>query len=190
MDTIDEMIETGKRLMELGMIESSHSGNISVRKGEKFYIKKRGRIMWSMGRDDIVELDFKNEKNYEIASSEVYAHKSIYVHTDANAIIHAHTPYATVLSMFYEKIYPVDAEGKYYIDYIPVIISGDPVASKDIAEKLGNILIGHKVAVVRGHGTFSRGKDLDEALKFLTLSESIAHLKYLYELWNSNIDKR
>lgn len=181
------MIETGKKLVILGMIESSHSGNISVRRGNKFYIKKHGKIMWSMEREDIVELDLDNEKDYEIASSEVYAHRSIYLNTDANAVIHAHTPYATTLSMFYDKIYPVDAEGKYYLDYIPVIISDTPVASKDIAEKLGNILIDNKVAIVRGHGVFSRGKDLDEALKYLTLCESIAHLKYLYELWNSNV---
>jgi len=189
MDIIDEMIETGKKIGELGLIESSHSGNISVRNNEKFYIKKHGKMLFSLKRDDIIELDFKNENNYDMASSEVYAHKNIYLNTDANAIIHAHTTYAIVLSLFYEKIYPVDAEGKFYLDYVPVIISDDPVASKDIAEKLGKTLSNHRVAIVRGHGTFSTGKDLDEALKYLTLSESIAHLKYLYDLY-LNINKR
>ncbi|MGC8663013.1 MAG: class II aldolase/adducin family protein [Thermoplasmata archaeon] len=189
MDLIDEIIEVGKKLESLGLIESSHSGNISVRNGDKFLIKKHGKMMGSLSKDDIIELDFSNETNYEIASSEVYAHKSIYLNTDAKAIIHAHTPYAITLSMFYEKIYPIDAEGKYYLDYIPVVVSNDPVASKDIAEKLGIVLIDHKVSVVRGHGTFSKGKDLNEALKYLTICESISHIKYLYELWNSNVHK-
>ncbi|MDP8011766.1 MAG: class II aldolase/adducin family protein [Thermoplasmata archaeon] len=187
MDSIDEMILIGKKLESLGLIESSHSGNISVRNGNKFLIKKHGKMMGSLNRDDIIELDFNDEKGYEIASSEVYAHRSIYLNTDAKAIIHAHTPYAITLSMFFEKIFPVDAEGKYYLEYIPVIISEDPVASKDIAEKLGSTLKDHYVAIVRGHGTFSRGKDLNEALKYLTICESVSHLKYLYDLWNSNV---
>ncbi|MEM0151061.1 MAG: class II aldolase/adducin family protein, partial [Thermoplasmata archaeon] len=57
------------------------------------------------------------------------------------------------------------------------------VASMEIAEKLGEVLRDNMVAVVSGHGTFARGENLEEALKYLTLCESISHISYLFHLY-------
>jgi len=182
MDIVDEIIKTGRILMDFGMIESSHSGNISAREGSKFYIKKHGKMLGYLGRDDIIELDLSDEEGYSEASVEVYAHRNIYLKTDAKAIIHAHTPYAIVMSMLVDKIEPVDEEGRFYLDYIPVIVAERAVASMEIAEKLGEIMKENRVAVIRGHGTFATGENLDEALKYLTMCESISHISYLFHL--------
>lgn len=183
MDIVDEIIETGKRLMQFGMVESSHSGNISARVGEKFYIKKHGKMLGYLTRDDIVELSLNDEEGYSVASVEVYAHRNIYLETNAGAIIHAHTPYAIVMSMLEDKIEPVDEEGRFYLDYIPVIVAERAVASMEIAEKLGKVMKENRVAVIRGHGTFAIGENLEEALKYLTICESVSHISYLFHLY-------
>ncbi len=134
-------------------------------------------------KSDIMKLDLRSDEGYEGASVEVYAHKNIYLKTDAKAIIHAHTPYAIVMSIMNDKIEPADEEGKFYLEYIPVIKAEMAVASLEIAEKLGETLKDHMVAVVRGHGTFARGESLDEALKYLTMCESISHISYLLHLY-------
>ncbi|MEM0115587.1 MAG: class II aldolase/adducin family protein [Thermoplasmata archaeon] len=183
MDIIDEIIETGKKLMGFNMVESSHSGNISARVGDYMYIKKHGKMVGFLERSDIMKLDLKSEEGYEGASVEVYAHKNIYLNTDAKAIIHAHTPYAIVMSILMDRIEPVDEEGKFYLEYIPIIKAERAVASMEIAEKLGEVLRDNMVAVVSGHGTFARGENLEEALKYLTLCESISHISYLFHLY-------
>jgi len=187
MDIIDQIIEAGKKLMEFGMIESSHSGNLSARINDKIYIKKHGRMMGYLKREDIIELDMNSEEGYSEASVEVYAHRNIYLNSDAKAIVHAHTPYAIVLSLLYDKIEPVDEEGKFYLENIPVIVAERAVASMEIAEKLGEVMRENRVAVIRGHGTFAIGENLDEAIKYLTLCESISHISYLFHLYKGGV---
>ncbi|MGC8585033.1 MAG: class II aldolase/adducin family protein [Thermoplasmata archaeon] len=189
MNVKNEIIKYGRILFEMGLTESSHSGNISVRHGNKIFIKKHGTMMGSLSEDDIVEISFVDQKNYDIASSEVYSHVEIYKNTESNAIIHAHTIYAIVLSISEntDRIVPVDAEGKYYLKYIPVIDIENPVASKELAMSLGYVMKEHKMAVVKGHGTFARGKDLGEALKNLTLVESISKIIYLNKVYKNSL---
>ncbi len=184
MDPISEIIRYGKILQNFNYVHSTHSGNISVRLANKIYIKKHGKMLGYLKRNDIIELDMDDEKNYDKASVEVYVHREIYRKSDKNAIIHAHTPYAIIVSLFYDKIYPVDDEGKYYLSYIPVVEAEKTIASMEVGEKLSIILKEIPVAIVKGHGTFSAGKDLDEALKYLSLAESISHLKYLYDTYS------
>ncbi len=187
MNPKNEIIKYGKIIYEMGLTESSHSGNISIREDDKVYIKKHGTMLGHLTEDDIVEISLKNEKNYDIASSEVYSHVEIYKNTDSNAIIHAHTIYAVVLSISenIDKIVPIDEEGKYYLDYIPIVEVKNPVASKELAEALGKIMKNHNMAVVKGHGTFARGRNLSEALKNLTLVESISKIIYLTKIYKN-----
>ncbi len=187
MDPVGEIIKYGKILQNFGYVHSTHSGNISVKYNNKIYIKKHGKMLGYLKRNDVIELSMDDEKNYDKASVEVYVHREVYRKTEKMAVIHAHTPYALVISLFYDKIYPVDDEGKYYLNYIPVIEAKKTIASMEVAEKLSSILKDLPVAVVKGHGTFSAGKNLDEALKYLSLAESISHIKYLYDSYSKKL---
>ncbi len=98
-------------------------GNMSVRTGDRIYITGRGAMLGRLGRTDIVKLDICKDDQDIVrrASSEAPVHRAIYLETDARAIVHAHPPYATLLSMTEENLVPVDWEGSYFFKKIPVL---------------------------------------------------------------------
>ena len=68
----------GHALFIRGMV-SSHSGNLSMRLGERLVITKRGSMLGSLEEHDLVETGItKNDRSTPWASSELNAHRSIY----------------------------------------------------------------------------------------------------------------
>ncbi|MEM2688042.1 MAG: class II aldolase/adducin family protein, partial [Thermoproteota archaeon] len=55
-----EISKYGKKLFDKGYMVS-HSGNISVRVGDKMYIKRRGAAADEIGPEDVVEVDLFEE---------------------------------------------------------------------------------------------------------------------------------
>lgn len=185
---LKEFRKYAKLMEQRGLILSSHSGNFSLRKGEKIFIKKRGEMLLRLKEKDIVETYINSDKNKEKASVEFIVHREIYRNTNANAIIHGHTTYAIVLSFFYDKIIPIDEEGKYYYKEIPIIKVKSAFGSKELAEKLGKEMRKNSSVIVRGHGTFSIGENLESAYKRITIVEGICKIIYLKELIEKHCD--
>jgi len=52
----------------------------------------------------------------------------------------------------------------------------------DLADNVAKALVGHKGAIVFGHGTFAIGKTLDEAYFITALVEKSCKLKYYFDL--------
>jgi L-fuculose-phosphate aldolase len=172
---------TGRDIFLRGLI-SSHAGNMSVRIGSKIFITKRGSMLGRLKPSDIVELDIeKDNPGPPQASSETIVHKSIYIKTDALAVVHAHPPYATLLSMTEDVLVPVDSEGSFLFNKIHVLTPKNTIASEEAAEMVSKHLIDFKIVLVRGHGSFAAGKTLEEAHMFTSSLESSAfflhHLK-------------
>jgi L-fuculose-phosphate aldolase len=101
------------------------------------------------------------------------------MHTGAGAVVHAHPPYATLLS-FAGELVPVDAEGSYHFKRIRVASPENPIASIETAELVSEELKESRVVLVRGHGSFARGNTLEEAYMLTSTLESSAF--YLYHL--------
>lgn len=189
-EVFEEMARIGRLMHESGLVLSAHSGNISVRRGENLYIKRRGSLLASLKKEDIVRLPISGVASGTfLASTEVKVHQEIYKHTSALAIVHAHSPYAIVESLRNEEIIPIDEEGSYYLKKIPVLNVKNAIGSDEVAQKLPEILKQYPAALVRGHGLFSTGINLETAFGLATVVESVCRLRYLARIAGVGVEK-
>jgi L-fuculose-phosphate aldolase len=164
----------------LAGLNSSHSGNLSVRRGDKIIITRRGSMLGNLAEQDIIETGLqKNDGESGLASTEIGVHRSIYTGTSALAIVHAHPVHAVALSLLEDQIIPVDAEGAYLLKRIPVLAAANPIGSKELEENLPPLLKEYKIALVRGHGSFAAGQKLEEAYQWTSSLENACRIIYL-----------
>ncbi|HUH78883.1 MAG TPA: aldolase [Methanoregula sp.] len=160
-----EFERIGKRLFAEHLV-GGNFGNISRREGEGFYIKRTGTYLDAATEPVFVPLSGEPPKD---ASTEFRVHREVYKNSRHAAIVHAHPPHAVALSFLSDEIKPVDSEGELLCPVIPVV-TGAP-GSQEIADSVATALARSNLVIVRGHGTFAAGKDLDEAFVFTSLAE-------------------
>jgi len=179
MKTISEIIFCGKLLYEQDL-NHSHSGNISVRAGEKRFIKKRGAMLGHLKPSDIIAVNLRNGRLDAAASVETPVHRAIYLGCpEINAVAHAHTIYATALSFKLKEIVPADSEGKFYLPLIPVLSAKETIGSVEVAKKLPTLIKKHKAALLKAHGAFAGAETLEKACLYLSVVESACKILHL-----------
>jgi len=153
-------------------LNSSRSGNLSVREGENLWITRRGASLGRIGPRDLVRIALGlSETTGPEPSSELPSHLAIYQNPGAKAVVHAHPPAAIALSLSRTTIEPVDLEGTFYMPRVTVVVPDGPYDPHRLADPVGQALRSANVAVIRGHGTFSWGADLSEALHWASALE-------------------
>lgn len=168
-----EFERIGKRLFNEGLVDANF-GNMSVRGEDGFYITRTGCYLDVPSNPVFVPMEgFAPGK----ASSEYRVHREVYMRTRHCAIVHAHPPYACAASLLSDEIIPKDSEGELLCPVIPVV-RGMP-GSDELAHVVAEALMLGKLAIARGHGTFSAGKDLDEAYMFTSLGEHACRVLWL-----------
>ncbi|MFH1824736.1 MAG: aldolase [Candidatus Firestonebacteria bacterium] len=187
-DIKEEFRRIGKFICDKGL-NNSHSGNMSVRLGDKILITRRGSMLGFLKEDDIIETGLdKDDFGITLASSEVNVHRAILKNTSALAVIHTHLIHAVVLSFNQDEIIPLDAEGGYVLKKIPVIKVEFGCGSKEMEEKVSKVLKKFPIVVVRGHGAFSIGKTLEESLDYASILEDISKIIYKVKTLGINTD--
>jgi L-fuculose-phosphate aldolase len=177
---LKEFQKIGKDLFLAGL-NSSHSGNMSIRSGDRIFITRRGAMLGHLEKEDIIETElWKNDSKIILASTEIGIHRAIYKSTSALAVIHAHPPHAVALSLLTDDIVPIDSEGAYLLHRVPVLSAVHTIGSKELEKSLPEALKQYKVAVVRGHGSFAVGQLLEEAYQWTSSLESSCRIIYLY----------
>ncbi len=172
----------GRELCARGLV-SSHSGNLSIRLGERLCITHRGSMLGQLEEHDLVETGiFKNDRFTPLASTELAVHRAIYKQTSASAIVHAHPAYAVALSFCEKTIVPCDMEGALLLSRVPVLGKKGPVLPGEMAEEIAEALTTHKVVLVRGHGSFAVGQLLEEAYYYTTTLEESCRLLCLLKM--------
>ena len=178
----NEFVKYGRMLWEHQLIHLT-SGNMSLRKGSAIYVTRTGSLLGSLSTADIVPVNLDNTLRDKGASSETPVHRAIYqANPEIQSVVHAHPPYATALSWDYTSIKPIDSDSL-YIPEIPVLTDcpyGE--GSICIAEHFPGILSTHHVAMIRGHGAFSVGKDLREATARISMMENQCRLLFFRRL--------
>jgi L-fuculose-phosphate aldolase len=168
----EQFKEIGRDIFLRGLI-SSHAGNMSTRVVNRLYITRKSTMLGKLRQQDVIELELgQDNTEVPLASSELIVHTAIYSKTGALAIIHAHPPYATLLSMLQDEIIPVDVEGTYLFTKIPVVTPNKAIGSEESAKLVSDQLKDYKVVLVRGHGSFARGETLEEAFMYTSSLES------------------
>ncbi len=164
----------------LAGLNSSHSGNLSIRQGDRLVITRRGSMLGRLTERDLIETGLeKNDSHITLASTEIRVHRAIYKNTAALAVVHAHPPHATALSLIEDEIVPIDSEGAYFLHKIPVIGAERTIGSAEVEANLPDLLKEYKVVMIRGHGSFATGQLLEEAYQWTSALESVARIIYL-----------
>lgn len=168
-----EFESVGKRLYQERLV-SANFGNMSVRDGEGFLITRSGAFLDDPGELVYVPLEGDVPGN---ASSEFRLHREVYLQTAHDAVVHAHPVHAVAVSLGGDRVIACDSEGQMFAPEIPVVggAPGSMEMARNVAAALGN----GKVVIVRGHGTFSAGKTLEEAYILTSLAEHSCHVLLL-----------
>lgn len=189
------MLEDFKKIggdLFLSGLNSSHSGNLSVRYGDRIVITRRGAMLGHLAERDLIETGLaKNDSNIILASTEIGVHRAIYRGTSALAIVHAHPVHAIALSLIEDQIIPVDSEGAYLLHKVPVIAAEHTIGSKELENSLPALLSEYKIVMVRGHGSFAVGQMIEEAYQWTSSLEQVCRIIYLTRSLQKEVkDKR
>lgn len=161
----------GNELFTAGLV-SPHSGNLSIRMGDRLLITRRGASLGCLEEHDLVETGIdKNDRATPLASIELAVHRAIYRETPALAIVHAHPPHAIALSLTEREIIPNCLEGDSILEPIPVLGWDMEVKSGGLVDVIAQALKQHRVVMVHGHGSFAIGQIMEEAHQCTTSLE-------------------
>lgn len=161
----------GRDLFTRGFV-SSHSGNLSIRLGDRLIITRRGCRLGCLEEDDLIETGIsKNDRFTPKASTELPVHRIIYQTTPALAIVHAHSPHAVALSLTETEVVPNCAEGLATVGRVPVLGWHMDVGIGELADIIAQTLMQNKIIMVHGHGSFAIGQLLEEAYDYTTTLE-------------------
>lgn len=172
MGILEDFQRIGKYLWQEGLVDS-HGGNMSIKQGDKIYITRRDAMLGDLKDGDIVEVGLEPGAGEERASREIVTHRAVYRETGTQAIVHAHPANAIAVSLTDNKIVPQDSEGLYLYKSAAIVRVHQPIGSDEAARLLPSFLKSpNVVAVVKGHGSFAIGKDLEEAYKYTSCLEN------------------
>jgi L-fuculose-phosphate aldolase len=150
----------------------SHGGNLSIRREDKIFITRRDVMLGDIKEEDVIEVGMSAGEKDVLVSREIPTHRALYRETKALAIVHAHPPCAVAISLTDNKIIPQDAEGLFLFKSAAIVRAHQAIGSEEVARLLPSFLQGSNVvAVVKGHGSFALGKNLEEAYRYTSSLE-------------------
>lgn len=157
----------GRQTVTLGLVKAS-SGNLSARLpgADEILITPAGEALDALDPAELVcvGLDGQIRSGARPPSSELLLHLAMYRrHSEINAVVHLHPPFATVVGTALGAVRPVTFEGLYYLGevaIVPPILPG----SADLAQAAAHAADRSRVLVLQHHGSVCLGADLQEAL--------------------------
>lgn len=181
MDLRDDLVRHYQWLRQYGY-NDSHSGNISGREAEQFWITPTGACADLLAANELVRCPLDGPPTVG-ASLDADLHRLTYLACpEAVAVIHSHGPYTVALTMDGEDFLPPDFEGQYYFDRIPVLTIPYDRYVAEAPAQVAAALADRPVVVVRGHGVYARGTTLNLAYKWTCSVESSARTTLLARL--------
>jgi L-fuculose-phosphate aldolase len=178
MDPRLDLIRHYRWLRQYGL-NDSHSGNISVRCGDHYWITPTGACADTLESHELVQC-VVGQPPPPGASLDAPLHNATYrSNPQAGALVHSHGPYSVAATFAGEDFVPVDFEGQYYFARIPVldIPYHDYVAASP--QRVSAALADYPLVVVRGHGVYACAASLNLAYKWTCSFESSARLRLL-----------
>ena len=181
----NELIRVNRILAERGLIRSS-DGNISVRLNRNFLlITPSGVYKSALSPEDLIIIDMKGNVDAAKAglhpTSETLMHLEAYrQRPDINAVIHAHPPFSTALTIAGEP-FPVE-----FIPEVLIALGDVPTAAyatpgtQALADSVHDLILSHDCILLSHHGSLTVGRSLEEALVAIERMEHAA-----YTLWIS-----
>jgi L-fuculose-phosphate aldolase len=171
-----EVAEYGRRMIREGLVKGT-AGNISVRVGDKVVITPSSVDYEEIEPDQIPVVDLDGELVAgERPSSETPLHTLVYRQTDAVAVVHTHSIYATTLACTVDELpavhYMIHAFGGDEIE----VSDYERFGSDELAAAVHRALGERRGVLLRNHGSVVHGPTLSRAYDLAVLLEWLAEL--------------
>jgi L-fuculose-phosphate aldolase len=155
-------------------------GNISVRAGERILITPKGACLRNVKAEELVTSDLTGKTTGKKEPSiELPMHLAIYrTFPSVNAVIHAHSPFATAWSTLRISLKSRTVEGRFILGKVPVVGYAEPGTTK-LAEAVCEKLREGKAVLLHNHGLVAVGSTLDEAFNLAETVEETAKIEVL-----------
>jgi len=174
----DALVDAARALAAEGLNPGT-SGNLSARDGSGMWITPSGIAPARLEVDDLVRLSLagEREEGRRAASSEWPMHAAIYrTFPEAAAVVHCHSPYATILACARRGIPP--------LHYMLAVAAEDEIpcvgyatfGSKALATEAVGGLRGRRATLLANHGQIACGASIGEALRVAREVEVLAHV--------------
>ncbi len=178
MQTKQELVQYYRWLRQYGL-NDSHSGNASVRTGDRIWVTPTGACADTLVPEALVECHLDGRIGSG-ASLDAPLHLEVYrANPAAAAVLHSHGPHTVALTLNGHDFEPRDFEGQLYFPRVPVIrIPYD----RYLAEAPGGVasaLAHHPIAVVCGHGVYACAANLNLAYKWTCSLELSAKTAFI-----------
>ena len=165
-ETRRDIVAIARRVYNVGIVAAT-DGNISYRiMTDRVMITPSGTSFSNLNTDSLAYVDLEgNILSYQYKpSSELPMHLEIYrQRPDVNAIIHAHPPYATALTLSgYSLEDPILPEVVMMFGKIPTAPYATP-STKESAESIRPLIKDHQAILLDHHGAVTYGTSLEEA---------------------------
>ncbi|HEY4339538.1 MAG TPA: class II aldolase/adducin family protein [Steroidobacteraceae bacterium] len=181
MQTLDQHLREGvvaacQELARTGLTHGT-SGNVSVRRdASSFFISPTGVAYETLDASDVPLLTFNGHWfGHRRPSSEWRFHRDILkVRSDAGAIVHTHSPYATALAC--------TGRGIPAFHYMVAVAGGNDIrcaayhtfGSQELSDAAVAALEGRRACLLANHGLIAIGAGLAAALALATEVENLA----------------
>ncbi|MGI6153089.1 MAG: class II aldolase/adducin family protein [Christensenellaceae bacterium] len=184
MDYKQLVIDAGNRMMGQSLTVSTW-GNISARdpKTGLIYLTPSGMAYDSCTKDDIVVYDAEGNhvEGARKPTVELWMHiRTLQRRTDANAVIHTHALYSTVLGTLEMELPPVTEQFAQVLGekIVPCryALPGSMELADAVLEGLGETRL---AALLVNHGAICIGKDMDYAFEVSMALEKAAQVYYM-----------
>lgn len=173
-----DVIDVARRMHDSGLVTGT-SGNVSCRSGDVIVITPSGIAYADLRPADLPVVSVDGQvlsTDTPPPSSEVPLHLGIYRTTDAGAVVHTHSPWATAFGLVRDELpavhYAIRALGG------PVRVAGYATfGSAALAEEVSAALSGRRAALMRNHGAVAIGDSVGQAM------ENAEKLEWLCQLY-------
>jgi len=161
-----------------------YHGSISAKtESNRFVINTKEAIFDAIDDKSLIELYYKKDYRWNMASIDANIHFNIYSHiSDAKFISFSMPPFTTAYSLEHNIIAPKDYFGHKELGSITIV---DPKNFDDWYDRaeseIAHYLNTHKtdIMVIRGYGVYAYNRDLNEMAKKLAILEKSCRLLML-----------
>jgi len=173
-----EVVKGSITIFKKGLVQAGE-GNVSIRipgKDEMFITPSFNRYE-NLRKGDIVHMKFDGEllKKGRKPSSEYKLHVAVYqARSKVSAVIHTHSPHATMMSAARKKIPVIIEEQVIFLGGFVNISEFAPAHTEDFSKNALKALGTRNGTLMANHGVLVCGRTMDHAIKMAELVEKLA----------------
>ncbi|NRQ33855.1 class II aldolase/adducin family protein [Nonomuraea sp. NN258] len=167
----EQLCEYGRRAVELGLVIGT-SGNLSVRQGDLVAVTPSGAALDRLTPEmcPIVDVDGHLVEGELQPSSETPMHLAIYATTDAQAVVHTHSVFGTVVATTMTELPPVHYNAL-LLGGVVKVAEYATYGTPELAANVREALAGKQAALMANHGGVTIGATLEQAFESTRLLE-------------------